>query len=117
MSADPVEMWLRETIGLAPESVGRGMVERAVARGLAESGAGSRADYAMRLRAEPALARALIAEVVVPETWFFRDVTPFEIVRAEAPRLRAAAPGRPLRLLSLPCSTGEEACSLAIACL
>lgn len=116
MNTAPVEAWLRESIGLDPESVGRGVIARAIARRLAAEGVGSPELYVGRLRADEASARALVEEVVVPETWFFRDEAPFALVRAEAARRRGGAGGRPLRLLSLPCATGEEACSLAIMC-
>lgn len=54
--------------------------------------------------------------MVVPETWFFRGVEAFDaLARAFAP-LRADG-SRTLRLLSLPCSTGEEPYTLAMALL
>ncbi len=52
----------------------------------------------------------LVEEVLVHETWFFRDPAAFEALRAFA-RERGGA----LRVLSAPCSTGEEAYSCAIA--
>jgi chemotaxis protein methyltransferase WspC len=60
----------------------------------------------------------LVEQLVVPETWFFRDRKPFDfLVRAvrsgEMPQLGV----RKLRVLSAPCSTGEEPYSLAIALL
>lgn len=51
----------------------------------------------------------LVEEVLVHETWFFRDPGAFEVLGSLA-RQRGA-----LRVLSAPCSTGEEAYSCAIA--
>lgn len=52
----------------------------------------------------------LVEEVLVHETWFFRDPGVFDALASFA-RQR----GGPLRVLSAPCSTGEEAYSCAIA--
>jgi chemotaxis protein methyltransferase CheR len=50
------------------------------------------------------------------ETYFFRETRQFEIlIEHVVPERRAAAPLRPLRLLSAGCSSGEEPYSLAIA--
>lgn len=62
---------------------------------------------------------ALIDQVVVPETWFFRDAEAFTAAVALVQQKLADGQGRtrPLRLLSLPCASGEEPASLAMALL
>jgi chemotaxis protein methyltransferase CheR len=58
----------------------------------------------------------LPALVTNNETYFFRETRQFEILIDHVlPEHRAAAPSRPLRLLSAGCSSGEEPYSLAIA--
>jgi chemotaxis protein methyltransferase CheR len=58
----------------------------------------------------------LPALVTNNETYFFRETRQFEILIDHVlPECRAAAPSRPLRLLSAGCSSGEEPYSLAIA--
>ena len=58
----------------------------------------------------------LPALVTNNETYFFRETRQFEILIDHVlPDRRAAAPTRPLRLLSAGCSSGEEPYSLAIA--
>lgn len=54
---------------------------------------------------------ALVEAVLVPETWFFRNPEAFS---AFACWLQGRPPGRPTRVLCLPCATGEEAYSIAI---
>lgn len=56
----------------------------------------------------------LIDLVVVPETWFFRDPEAFSVA-ARFALGRHAATGAPVRILSVPCASGEEPYSLAIA--
>jgi chemotaxis protein methyltransferase CheR len=58
----------------------------------------------------------LPALVTNNETYFFRETRQFEILTDHVvPERRAAAPGRPLRLLSAGCSSGEEPYSVGIA--
>jgi chemotaxis protein methyltransferase WspC len=72
--------------------------------------------YVGRLQADPAEMDALIEELVVPETWFFRDEEPFRYLVRWAQTVWADL-GRPppIRVLSIPCSTGEEPYSVAMA--
>lgn len=112
MNTAAVEALLRETIGLDISTVGRGVLERALRRQLGAREDEDPAGWARRLRTEPGLLRRLIEELVVSETWFFRDGKPFEVLAAEA--LKRRGRGRPLRVLSLPCATGEEAWTIAI---
>lgn len=61
--------------------------------------------------------QALLDDVTIPETYFFRNPPQFRALRQHVlPELvsRAATSGRRLRIWSAGCSTGEEAYSLAI---
>ena len=73
---------------------------------------------ALRAATEPRLAQAAAEALVDPETSFFRDHEPFDRLRDMLlPALARARPGRPLRLWSAGCGTGQEAVSLAITAL
>jgi chemotaxis protein methyltransferase WspC len=66
----------------------------------------------------PAEREELIENVVVAETWFFRDAESFcALVRMVKEQWQPENPSGQLRILSVPCSTGEEPYSLAIALL
>src|SRR5439155_126273 len=60
----------------------------------------------------------LLESVVVTETWFFRDRNPFAMVaRLAREQWLPSHPTAPMRLLSVPCSSGEEPYSLVMALL
>jgi chemotaxis protein methyltransferase WspC len=105
---------LERTMGLNAVTIGASGVERAVnARIKACNLAGGEAYWEMLQRSREEL-QELIEAVVVPETWFFRDPQAFI---AMARVVQQGWPGealRPLRLLSLPCSTGEEPYTMAM---
>ncbi len=75
--------------------------------------------YWERVRGSRAELQALIEAVVVPETWFFRDREAFAALArlAREEWLPSAPQTGCCRLLSLPCSTGEEPYSMAMALL
>ena len=110
--------FLRERIGLDVDSVGAPMVERALRQRCVAVGATDLDDYWLRLQQSSDEQQALIEAVIVPETWFFRYPESFTALASLAHKRQAELAGaRPLRLLSLPCSTGEEPYSLAMALL
>ncbi|MFC5698269.1 CheR family methyltransferase [Pseudomonas sp. GCM10022186] len=112
------ESLLKSRIGLEAESVGRVVIERAVRQRMGATGCRDEDAYWSVLHASLSELQALVETVVVPETWFFRYPESFAALgRLAFERLPALAAGRPLRILSLPCSTGEEPFSIVMALL
>jgi chemotaxis protein methyltransferase CheR len=61
---------------------------------------------------------AVIEALLNPETWFRRDRATFDTFGGELlPALSRARDGRPVRIWSAGCSTGQEAWSIAMAAL
>jgi chemotaxis protein methyltransferase WspC len=118
MPAPDFARLLGQQIGLDPGSVGAELIERAVAERQRCTGSRDLDSYWARLTGSSAELQALIEAVVVSETWFFRDAEAFAALAREAsgPWLAAQAQGG-LRLLSLPCATGEEPYSMAMSLL
>lgn len=110
---------LKRRMGLDSGSIGQAAVERAVRHRMHAVGVDDEQDYLMRVQAWPDEMQQLIEAVIVPETWFFR-YPESQVAMATLARERLFAPGcegRVLRVLSVPCSSGEEPYSIAMALL
>lgn len=113
-----IERLLKSRIGLDAESIGRSVIERAVRQRMAALEQSALEDYWTTLGGSPREQQALVEAVVVPETWFFRYPESFNALASLAvERLVQLAGSRPLRLISLPCSSGEEPYSIAMTLL
>jgi chemotaxis protein methyltransferase WspC len=107
---------LKRTMGLDVASIGTSALERAVKERQRECHIDDTAAYLGRVRASKDELQALIETIVVPETWFFRDREAFAaLVRFVRDEWLPAHQEGCLRILSLPCSTGEEPYSMAMA--
>ena len=112
-----VEAVLRDWIGLDATTIGRAAIERAIRTRMAAAAVADLAAYADRVQGNPAERDLLVEEVVVGESWFFRDRQVFEFV-ADVAATWAGLPGRgPVRILCAPCAGGEEPYSVAMALL
>nr|WP_180203292.1 protein-glutamate O-methyltransferase CheR [Pseudomonas sp. SbOxS1]NYU02977.1 chemotaxis protein CheR [Pseudomonas sp. SbOxS1] len=110
--------FLKERIGLDVTSVGPAIIERAVRQRSAASQAQTADEYWRTLQGSSDEQQALIEAVIVPETWFFRYPESFAtLAKLATTRLAELNNMRALRILSLPCSTGEEPYSIAMALL
>jgi chemotaxis protein methyltransferase WspC len=115
---------LQRTIGLDPASIGENAIERAVSDRFAAwraDGADASSegidDFWLAVNGVPEQLQALIEAVVVPVTWFFRDAEAFNGLVGLARVRLLDQPFKPVRILSMPCSTGEEAYTIAMAML
>ncbi|UEB96975.1 chemotaxis protein CheR [Pseudomonas sp. HN2] len=110
--------FLKERIGLDVASVGAAIIERAVRQRTTLSQAAHADEYWQLLQGSRDEQQALIEAVIVPETWFFRYPESFATLgKLARARLKELNNMRALRILSLPCSTGEEPYSIAMALL
>jgi chemotaxis protein methyltransferase WspC len=112
-----IEELLAERLGFDIETIGSGAVANMVSRAMQQAGFSDAAAYAWVLRRDPDVWEHLVDHVVVPETWFFRDVAPFELVANLVRAHIRTSSHRMFRILSCPCSTGEEPYSLVMSIL
>jgi chemotaxis protein methyltransferase WspC len=115
---DEFQFLLKRTMGLDAASIGPATIERAVQQRIAACGLRDADAYLERVRGSAEETQELIEAVIVPETWFFRDREAFaalaRIVHEDWARSHSEGV---LRVLSIPCSTGEEPYSVAMALL
>jgi len=116
MSTEAIKLLLEEKIGLNPVSVGESSIQRAINHRLTQLEIADTAQYHSLLLEDSKELRALIEETIVPETWFFRNKMPFEAFSKIFSQhiLPNKNKKKKIRILSIPCSTGEEPYSLAI---
>jgi chemotaxis protein methyltransferase WspC len=116
--AEEVAHLLTQIMGLDAASVGPSLIERAVRQRQAACRLGDAHSYLRQLKGSSDERQALIEAVVVPETWFFRDRPTFAALGTLVTegRIPVHADGV-VRILSLPCSTGEEPYSIAMTLL
>jgi chemotaxis protein methyltransferase WspC len=111
-----IENVVRERLGLDPTSLGRNVLERAVEARMHARGLRDPALYAALLITDSGERDSLACELSVTETWFFRGGRSlFDRLSGFVADRAANQPVGPVRVLSVPCSTGEEPYSLAIA--
>ena len=110
--------YLKRCIGLDVASVGPAIIERAVRQRCTALKVADNDLYWQHLISSEEEQQALIESVIVPETWFFRYPESFATLgRLATKRLAEIGSRRTLRILSLPCSTGEEPYSIVMALL
>lgn len=112
-----VEQLLGRWIGLDPTTIGMTAIDRAVQLRMAAVAAPNRDAYLARIASDRDERDRLIDEVVVPESWFFRDESVFDDLRLLAAARRDDPRLPPLTILCAPCAAGEEPYSVAITLL
>lgn len=113
-----LESMLQQAMGLDVTSIGSSAIERALTGRMLFCDLNNVSAYLERVRTSGEELQALIEAVIVPETWFFRDREAFvELARVMREEWLPENPEGTLRLLSVPCSTGEEPYSMAMTLL
>ena len=115
---DDLAKLLQRTMGLNPQSVSPGSLDEAVTVRMSEHGIRSRAKYLAILRCSRQERQSLVEGVRLPSGDFFSHVEPLRALQKWVTNHWLARPSKkPLRVLSVPCATGEEPYSLAISLL
>lgn len=103
---------LTDAAGIDPASLEAGRIAWTIERRCRHLRLPGASAYLEHLASSSAELEDLIDALVIQETRFFRDAAVFDHLCLWAQSMMANSPG-PLRILSAPCSTGQEAYSLA----
>jgi chemotaxis protein methyltransferase WspC len=110
-----IESLLEEKIGLCVKSVGHERIRRVISQRMASCGITDQSAYLEYLSGSGQEWEELVESVVIPETWFFRNQKSFLFMeRYVTTEWLPRNPDQLLRILSIPCATGEEAYSVAM---
>ena len=109
-----LENRLAQAIGLEASSLGSIVFRQAVGRRMRAREAESLPIYTRLLDSDGAEFQALVEELVVRESWFFRHAHAFELLRRHA-AATVAERRAPYRVLSFPCAGGEEPYSIVMS--
>lgn len=106
--------WLGSNYGLDPDILGLTALDEALQARSRDTGMSDFGVYVEHWRLDERERAALLQRLLVGETWLFREWASFQCLEDWLRRHGASfSPGEPLRILSLPCATGEEAWSIA----
>ena len=106
---------LEQVTGMNPSVLGEKNLACIVRERMSACGIEDEEQYAERALSSSQEMEALIEAVVVPETSFFRDKGPFAFLhRYVREEWIPSRESEPLRVLSAPCSSGEEPYSIAM---
>ena len=122
---DQSEALLREVLAFLRTRTGRDFsyykratIVRRISRRMQVSGKEDLAEYLSYLRTNPGEAGALLQDLLISVTNFFRDRDAFEALESHIPELfRNKNPGDSVRVWCAACATGEEVYSMAMLLL
>jgi chemotaxis protein methyltransferase WspC len=117
-SLEAIQGLIEKEIGLKPNSISGVLWEYALKERMSLSGLTKEQDYFNRLLSSSHERQEFIELIVIPETWFFRDKGSFDFLsQFIKDQWFKKYQKQILKVMCLPCSTGEEAYSIAITLL
>jgi len=105
---------LRDKIGLDCNTIGKSTVEKILMQRMMSCNIDSVETYYQYLIGHQDELNELLEFAVIPETWFFRDIKPFQIIYDNIQKELLKNKLASVNILSIPCSTGEEPYSIAM---
>ncbi len=119
MKIEPIVRYLQQQMGMNPDAVGFDTMKKAIYIAMSAHELDDLDGYYQLIQEDSSALQKLIDTVVIPETSFFRDKKPFQVLKNNLRLLYRSLcdEGEPIKILSVPSSTGEEPYSIAMTCL
>ncbi len=114
VSLNKIKLIVKDKIGLDSKSIGDATLDKIIQQRMHQCKVDNYSAYYTLLSNSSSELNELLELAVIPETWFFRDIRPFEFIYKKIKKQLIKAPSLSFRILSIPCSSGEEPYSLAM---
>ncbi len=108
---DTLKRIIYENTGIVFDERKKYFVENRVSEHMEELGITSLKEYLFKLKMDKNVLKDFISKITVNETYFYREYYHLKVL---ARLVQTESLGYPVRVLSIPCSTGEEPYSIAI---
>ena len=108
---------IERRIGVNIDSIGEANFQKIIREKMKGLGINELKTYYTRLDQYTLDFQQLVEEIIVPETWFFRNPTSLEFLQYYVTKILLPVMNRSIKILSVPCSSGEEPYSIAIELL
>lgn len=109
-----IKLIVKEKIGLDSSTIGDSTIEKIIQQRMHKCKIDDFEKYYHLINDNREELSELLEVVVIPETWFFRDIRPFEVIYKKIKQQIAENQSSIFKVLSIPSSTGEEPYSLAM---
>lgn len=109
-----IKQIVKNEIGLDSSTIGENTIEKIISQRIQQSNSTGFKNYLQLINTSPLELNELLETAVIPETWFFRDIRPFEFIYNAILKKHLENPSSTFKILSIPSSTGEEPYSLAM---
>ncbi len=111
---EKIAQWLNKNLGISHRFLSERVIRRILHGRMQHLDMADAALYLKHFVANNGERNSFIDEIVIPETWFFREEEAFKVMVNEAQQ-RLRTPSQRLNVLCLPCATGEEAYTILLA--
>ena len=109
-----IKLIIKDKIGLDSSTIGDTTLETIIIQRMNQCKIEDLEVYCTLVKNSREELSELLEVAVIPETWFFRDIKPFEIIYKKIKQRLNENSSSLLKILSIPSSTGEEPYSLAM---
>ncbi len=113
-SLNKIKLIVKDKIGLDSSTIGDSTIENIITQRMNQCEINDFNTYYSLVKENREELHELLEVAVIPETWFFRDIKPFEIIYQKIKKQISQNKSSIFKILSIPSSTGEEPYSLAM---